>query len=113
VGAYVRLLANERRQIYALGLEGLSQAQIARRLGRDKSTVSQERCRNQASAGFLPDFARWCYQARRPRCRPCNARRNGLSARRVIPLPQHGWSPEQIADRLQFELRVPLGCSLC
>lgn len=100
---YVHLSADERLLIYQLSREGASQAEVARRLGRDKGTISRELRRNQAPAGYLPDLAQRRYQARRQRCRPrLRLAERGLR-RSVILLLQQGWSPEQIAGRLRME----------
>ena len=62
---YVHLSADERMLIYQWQREGLPQAEIARRLGRNRATVSRELRRNAIPAGYLPDVAQRCYQARR------------------------------------------------
>jgi IS30 family transposase len=101
--AYVHLSASERLQIYQLSQDGLPQAEIARRLGRDKATISRELRRNAVPAGYLPDLAQRRYAGRRQRCRP-RARLAQRDLRRtVIRLLQQGWSPEQIAGRLRRE----------
>lgn len=100
---YVHLSADERLRIYQLSGEGLSQAEIARRLGRDKGTISRELRRNGAPAGYLPDLAQRRYQARRQRCRPRPRLGNRTLRRSVILFLQQGWSPEQIAGRLRLE----------
>lgn len=54
MASYVHLTAGERLQIYTWQREGLPQAEIARRLGRDRSTVSRELRRNGGAGGYLP-----------------------------------------------------------
>ena len=66
---YVHLSADERLRIYQWQREGLPQAEIARRLGRDRATISRELRRNAIPAGYLPDLAQRRYQARRQHCR--------------------------------------------
>src|SRR3972149_3334419 len=101
--AYVHLSAKERMQIYQLSEDGHPQAEIARRLGRDKATVSRELGRNAVSAGYLPDLAQRRYAGRRQRCRPrLRLARRDLRRTVLLLLPQ-GWSPEQIAGRLRRE----------
>jgi len=100
---YVHLSAYERLQIYQLSQEGLSQAEIARRLGRHKGTINRELRRNEAPTGYLPDLAQRRYQARRQRCRPKPRLAERTLRRTVILLLQQGWSPEQIAGRLRLE----------
>src|SRR3990170_3799537 len=100
---YVHLSAEERMRIYHLTQEGLSQAEIARRLGRDKATISRELRRNEALGGYLPDLAQRRSQARRQRCRPRPRLGERALRRTVILLLQQGWSPEQISGRLRLE----------
>lgn len=100
---YVHLSIDERLRIYQFFQDGLSQAEIARRLGRDKATISRELRRNAVSAGYLPDLAQRRYRARRQRCRP-RARMADRDLRRtVLLLLEQGWSPEQISGRLRME----------
>ncbi len=55
--AYHRLTEEERIEIYALNKAGFSQAAIASRIGRDKSTVSREVGRNKGLRGYRPKQA--------------------------------------------------------
>lgn len=99
---YVHLSADERLQVYQFFRDGLSQAEMARRLGRHRATISRELRRNAVSAGYLPDLAQRRYRARRQRCRP-RARMADRDLRRtIILLLQQGWSPEQISGRLRM-----------
>jgi len=100
---YIHLSADERMQIYQLSESGLSQGEMARRLGRDKATISRELRRNEAPAGYLPDLAQRRYQARRQRCRRRPRLADRDLRRTVILLLQQGWSPEQISGRLRLE----------
>lgn len=100
---YVHLSINERLQIYQFSQDGLSQAEIARRLGRDKATISRELRRNAVSAGYLPDLAQRRYRARRQRCRPRLRMADRGLRRTVILRLEQGWSPEQISGRLRIE----------
>jgi len=100
---YVHLSADERVRIYGWQREGLGQAEMARRLGRDRATISRELRRNAVPAGYLPDLAHRRYQARRQHCR----RRPRLQDRRlrqiIVLLLERGLSPEQISGRLRAE----------
>jgi IS30 family transposase len=100
---YVHLSIDERLQIYQFSQDGLSQAEIARRLGRDKATISRELRRNAVSAGYLPDLAQRRYRARRQRCRPRLRMADRGLRRTVILRLEQGWSPEQISGRLRIE----------
>lgn len=101
--AYVHLSADERMWIYQWQREGLSQAEIGRRLGRDPATVSRELRRNAVGAGYLPDVAQRRYQARRARCRRRARLQDRRLRRTVLLLLERGLSPEQISGRLRVE----------
>lgn len=103
MASYVHLTAGERLQIYTWQREGLPQAEIARRLGRDRSTVSRELRRNGGAGGYLPHQAEQRYHARRHRCRRRLRLENRRLRRLVMDLLQRGLSPEQIAGRLRAE----------
>ena len=100
---YVHLSIDERLQIYQFSQDGLSQGEIARRLVRDKATISRELRRNAVSAGYLPDLAQRRYCARRQRCRPRLRMADRGLRRTVILRLEQGWSPEQISGRLRIE----------
>src|SRR3990170_1495457 len=100
---YVHLSADERMLIYQWQREGLPQAEIARRLGRHRATVSRELRRNAIPAGYLPDVAQRCYQARRQRCRRRPRLLDRRLQRNVLLLLEQGLSPEQISGRLRVE----------
>jgi IS30 family transposase len=101
---YVHLTETERELIASMHWEGKGPSEIARVLGRDKSTISRELIRN-ASPGYS------CYT-------PCRAQKRSdlrkLTARHDRPLLKNkkiqqyvrrklkiGWSPEIIAGRLK------------
>ena len=89
--------------IYPWRQAGLPQAEIARRLGRDRATVSRELRRNAVLAGYLPDVAQRRYQARRALCRRHPRLENRRLRTNVLLLLQQGLSPEQISGRLRVE----------
>jgi IS30 family transposase len=67
-GRYRHLSFAEREEIAIWRLEGVSQAAMARRLGRSSSTVDRELARNRLpSGGYQPSFAEGSYLARRER----------------------------------------------
>jgi len=100
---YVHLSIDERLQIYQFSQDGLSQGEIARRLVRDKATISRELRRHAVSAGYLPDLAQRRYCARRQRCRPRWRMADRGLRRTVILRLEQGCSPEQISGRLRIE----------
>jgi IS30 family transposase len=80
---------------------GLGVGEIARRLGRHRGTIHREVGRNRCVDGYRPDSA-----ARRAWARKLRGSRIGRSTR----LREHvedrlamGWSPEQIAGRMELE----------
>ena len=55
---YTQLTREERYQIYALKTAGHDQVEIARVLGRHKSTISRELARNRGLRGYKPKQAK-------------------------------------------------------
>lgn len=98
---YQHLTEAERLNIYEWRGKGMALAECARRLGRDKGTVSRELSRNKTDAGYLPDYAHIQYQERRRHCRPKRKMNNHALRRKVLLLLEKGWSPEIIAGRLR------------
>jgi len=97
---------------YTLGLlrrRGLSAAEIARVLGRHRSTVGREVRRNQAASdgGYRPQLADWYARGRRSRSRR-NRRFSAADLRLVRRLLAEQWSPEQVAGRLRCEGRLAI-----
>jgi IS30 family transposase len=100
---YHQLTSEERYALSALRKQGHSQAEIARTLGRDRSTISREVRRNSEDGegrtyrpGLAGDFARW----RRARSRR-NRRFTATQYAVVVHYLRKRWSPEQISGRLR------------
>lgn len=98
---YRQLTPGERYELSALRRQGLRPAEIARALGRHRSTVTREIRRNRCRDGaYRPatadDFARW----RRARSRR-NQRFTAKDWTVVVRYLKREWSPEQIAGRLR------------
>jgi IS30 family transposase len=99
---YHQLTEQERYRITAQKMLGISQAEIARDLGRHASTISRELKRNRTThdGGYRAEKAQSYAVARRRRSR----RRAHFSAQqmyRVAQLIQRKWSPEQISGTLK------------
>ncbi len=103
---YTQLTREERYQIYALKTAGQSKAQIAKVIGRHKSTIGREMTRNSGLRGYRPKQADSLAANRRQeksaRCISCE------SWARVEQLLREYWSPEQISNWLRQEEKTPV-----
>lgn len=100
---YVQLTLEERCEIHSLYKQGVSKSEIARALGRNKSTISRELKRNMSKSGdYKPGVAHK---------RALSKRHDGhYKLDRHVDLKCHvldklrlGWSPPTIAGRLCYE----------
>ena len=100
--SYNHLSIFEREKILIYLTQGLSICQIAKQLGRSKSTISRELARNPGE--YLPSKAQANYHKRRKNCRAHKLLENPelLALVKKLFLDSH-WSPEQIANRLKLE----------
>lgn len=110
--SYQQLTLDERYQISTLSRQNLSPAEIARRLGRHRSTITRELARNSIERLCPNDQFETYYHALEA---DRNARRRrvakGVAARKIQGELQQlvesklrqGWSPEQISGRLALE----------
>ena len=98
---YHQITAEERYMISALRRQGLNQSEIARALGRHRSSISRELRRNQSAwdGGYRPFVASHRARARRSRSRR-NRHFTKRDFQRVTQLLQEDWSPEQVSGRL-------------
>jgi IS30 family transposase len=87
--------------------DGPDISEIARRLGRHRSTMQRELARNRCVDGYRPDSAERRAWARKLRGSKI-ARSTGLRAHVVDRLAM-GWSPEQIAGRMERDGRHGMG----
>ena len=99
---YYQLTSMERYTISTLRKQGLNGAQIAREIGRHRSTLWREIKRNSSSGKYRPSKAVERTNGRRSR-----SRRNGHFGPEVFRAVERyvklDWSPEQIANRLREE----------
>jgi IS30 family transposase len=80
---------------------GLPKTEIARRLGRHRSTIDRELRRNCCVDGYRPDSAdrrAWARKLRGSRIARSTRLREHIENRLAM-----GWSPEQIAGRMELE----------
>ncbi len=80
--SYKHLSQTERYQIYALMKAGHLPVEIAKLLGRHKSSISRELSRNKGKRGYRPQQADQRYQERAQSSR--NARRVGEAIRALV-----------------------------
>lgn len=101
---YKHLTRDERESLLFYVAKGYSITEIARELGRSKSTISRELRRNSVNGKYLPSRAEAQYQKRRKKCR----KKKLLEDEKLWVLVrdrflnQH-WSPEEIAGRIDLE----------
>jgi IS30 family transposase len=98
---YTQLTREERYQIYALKTAGQSKAQIAKVIGRHKSTIGREMARNCGLRGYRPKQADSLAVNRRQEKLTCRISCESWS--RVDLLLLEYWSPEQISNWLRQE----------
>ena len=101
---YKHLTLEEREKLLYFSAKGYSVTEIAKELGRDKSTISRELRRNCSGGQYLPSSAQQMYSKRRKACRPCKRLDDPILFQTVKEkFLEHQWSPEQIAGRLALE----------
>ena len=101
---YKHLTLEEREKLLYFSAKGYSVTEIAKELGRDKSTISRELRRNCSGRQYLPSAAQQMYSKRRKACRPCKRLDDPILFQTVKEkFLEHQWSPEQIAGRLALE----------
>lgn len=108
MGHYSHLSIEEREDVMLLARQHKGVREIARTIGRDKSTVSRELARNSSATGAAPYYrastAQRKYERRRGRCHRQSLmsdpeRRELVAAK----LGDERWSPEQIEGRISEE----------
>ena len=101
--AYKRVTGEERRLLYRWSRAGCGIREMARRLGREASTVSRELERNRGKRGYRPKQAHWKAQkrARRPGPRRFTEEVRLDAEARL----REGWTPEIISGRARQEGR--------
>ncbi len=103
---YTQLTREERYQIYALNAAGHNQAEIAKVIGRHKSTISRELTRNRGFRGYRPKQANsFAINRRQTKAAP---RIPTDIWTRVVQLLREDWSPEQVSNWLRREEDVSI-----
>jgi IS30 family transposase len=91
----------ERQVLYRLNQRGTPRAEIARLLGRDRSTVYRELNRNTGGRGYRPKQAQRLAEERRQRCRRVSKMVHRRMKNFVTQRLKKCWSPDQIAGRMR------------
>ncbi len=105
MGHHTHLTLEEREMIMAFYHEGRGICEIARLIGRDKSTISRELKRNHLWLHvYIAVRAQQMYVNRRVDCRP-HMRLENPELFHIVrkQFLEHKWSPEQIANRIALE----------
>lgn len=98
---YHQLTSGERYELSALRKQGFCNAEIARALGRHRSTIGRELRRNtRKDGGYRPSTADEKTRGRRSRSRR-NWRFSWADWALVISFLEKDWSPDQISGRLR------------
>ena len=106
---YKQIDKAERLEIDILLERGYSDAEIARVLGRDRSTIYRERKRNSVKAAYIPRKAQHKAYVRRKYAKyqaMCIVKDVKLREYIETKLLVDEWSPEQIAGRLALEANL-------
>ena len=106
---YHQITFAERYTLGALRQRGLTRAEIARVLGRHRSTIGREVRRNGTPRDgcYRPQLADWYACGRRSRSRR-NQRFSAHEWDRIQALLREDWSPEQIAGRLRADCELAI-----
>ncbi len=105
---YSQIDMDERRRIARWRAAGLSVTVIAEKLGRHRSTIFRALKRNAFEDPQMPDLSGYyCVtaneMARERRAKLRKLARFSHVRQSVIERIMHGWSPQQIADRMRLE----------
>ena len=101
--SYRHLTDHDRYVIYHLNLYGLSRAEIGRRLGHCRSTISRELRRNDNGVGqYIPEVADRLTRQRRRAAAPRPRTGDPALMAHVEARLQARWSPDEIAGRLKI-----------
>jgi transposase, IS30 family len=106
---YTQLTNLERHQIYCLHADNISDAEIGRRLGRAKSTISREIKRNKTNGLYLPDTAEVLTKERR--WRGCKIERDKELRDYILQrLAMENWSPLRISGKMKVDKTTSYAC---
>ena len=109
---YGHLTLNERGKIEIL-LGDHSLREIAKKLGRNVSTISRELRRNRTPRGYNDLRAQAKYVERRKECRPEKKMSYQRLWKYILDKIPEGWTPETIAGRLPMDYPDDPGMRIC
>lgn len=98
-----KLTAEERDEIVLLKGRGFSVREIARRLGREHSTILREIKRNRFGEHYVAIHAQKVWEERKSQAGRRHPLKDSNTYSYVFEKLIEGWSPEQIAGRLKLE----------
>lgn len=99
---YTQLTAADRGAIEILLHEQYSVREIAKKLGRNPSTISREINKRSTPTGYHANSAQLNYQSKRKASKPRKKLDHSKRQAYVIEKLQLGWSPEQISGRMKL-----------
>jgi len=102
MSTFNHLTEAERYHIYIEHKKKISPAQIAKDMGRHRSTISRELQRNKGGCGYRYKQAHEM-AVQRHIDKPKAVKMNAEMKQTIVPLLQQKWSPEQISGRLKQE----------
>ena len=102
MGNYTHLSSSDRRRFYTFLEMKLSIADIAKRLGKHRSTFYRELERNKELEGYLPGTAQLKANERAKEKRQSKIEKDGYLQDYVARSLKKGWSPEQISGLPKF-----------
>lgn len=102
MGKYTHLSITDRRRFYTFLEMKLSMTEIAKRLGKHRSTLYRELGRNKEPDGYLPGSAQQKAGERAKQKRPSKIEKDGYLRDYVVRSLKKGWSPEQISGRMKY-----------
>ena len=102
-----QLIESERAVLAELLKMNVSKREIARRLGKHRSTIYRELARNTGPVGYVYQEAQQRTDVRRWLHRRLHKMNDPELRKYVCRRLKQLWSPDQIAGRLEFERRCP------
>lgn len=102
--SYSRVTWDDRIKIKLLLQQGKTNTEIAKVIGKNKSTIGRELRRNSGGRGYRPKQAQTFADSREEMKHQAYALTDELK-KEIIKLLKKKWSPEQISNRLRLEKR--------